>query len=66
MIHAEDDSDASYSIGGISLEFDVVTQPELACMVRNQYTGQIAILYDRVLRHRKIKKTRATPCGTST
>ena len=43
VIHAEDDSDASYSIGGTSLEFDVVTQPELARMVRNQYTGQIAI-----------------------
>ena len=59
VIHAEDDSDASYSIGGISLEFDVVTQPELARMVRNQYTGQIAILYDRVLRHRKIKKDKS-------
>ena len=59
VIHAEDDSDASYSIGGISLEFDMVTQPELARMVRNQYTGQIAILYDRVLRHRKIKKEKS-------
>ena len=59
VIHAEDDSDASYSIGGISLEFDVVTQPELARMVVNQYTGQIAILYDRVLRHRKIKKDKS-------
>ena len=59
VIHAEDDSDASYSIVGISLEFDVVTQPELARMVRNQYTGQIAILYDRVLRHRKINKDKS-------
>ena len=40
---------ASYSIGSISLEFDVVTQPELACMICNQYTGRLAILYDRVL-----------------
>ena len=45
--------------GGISLEFDVVTQPELASMVRNQYTGQIAILYDRILRHRKINKDKS-------
>ena len=53
------DSAATYSIGGISLEFDVVTQPELARMVRNQYTGRVAILYDRVLRHRKINKNKS-------
>ena len=48
-----------YSIGGISLEFDVVTQPELARIVRNQYTGRVAILYDCVLRHRKINKDKS-------
>ena len=59
VITAENDSDAKYSIEGISLEFDVVTQPDLARMVRNQYTGQVAILYDRVLRHRKINKDKS-------
>ncbi|MEW8687328.1 MAG: hypothetical protein AB2556_16070, partial [Candidatus Thiodiazotropha sp.] len=32
------------------------TQPELARMINNQYRGRVAILYDRVLRHRKIRK----------
>ena len=59
MIHATGDDDASYSIGSISLEFDVVTQPELARMIRNQYTGRLAILYDRVLRHRRISKDKS-------
>ena len=59
VILAEDDGDASYSIGSISLEFDVVTQPELARMIRNQYTGRLAIMYDRVLRHRKISKDKS-------
>ena len=48
------DADASYTIDNISLEFDMVTDPELARMIRNQYAGRLAILYDRVLRHRKI------------
>ena len=59
VILAEDDGEASYSIGSISLEFDVVTHPELACMIRNQYTGRLAILYDRVLRHRRISKDKS-------
>ena len=59
VILAEDDGEASYSIGSISLEFDVVTQPELARMIRNQYTGRLAILYDRVLRHRRISKDKS-------
>ena len=59
VILTASDSAATYSIGGISLEFDVVTQPELARMFRNQYTGRVAILYDRVLRHRKINKDKS-------
>ena len=59
VILTASDSAAKYSIGGISLEFDVVTQPDLARMVRNQYTGRVAILYDRVLRHRKINKDKS-------
>ena len=54
MIQAAGDANASYYIGGISLEYDMVTLPELARMIDNQYKGRLAILYDRVLRHRKM------------
>ena len=39
------------------------SQPELARMIANQYNGRLAILNDRILRHRKI--SRATPSGIS-
>lgn len=48
------DIDASYKIDNISLEFDMVTEPGLAREISNQYSGKLAILYDRVLRHRTI------------
>ena len=48
------DAAASYSIDNIALEFDMVTQPDLARQIRNQYAGRLAVLYERVLRHRKI------------
>ena len=54
VIQATGDVDASYHIGDISLEYDMVTLPELARMIDNQYKGRPAILYDRVLRHRKM------------
>ena len=54
VIQATGDANASYHIGGISLEYDMVTLPELARMIDNQYKGRLAILYDRVLRHRKM------------
>ena len=54
VIQATDDANALYHIGGISLEYDMVTLPELARMIDNQYKGRLAILYDRVLRHRKM------------
>ena len=54
MIEAVGDVDASNHIGGISLEYDMVTLPELARMIDYQYKGRLAILYDRVLRHRKM------------
>ena len=41
-------------IGGISLEYDMVTLPDLARMIDTQFKGRLAILYDRVLQHRKI------------
>ena len=54
MIQATGDVDAKYHIGGISLEYDIITLPELGRMIDNQYKGRLAILYDRVLRHRKM------------
>ena len=54
VIQAAGDANASYHIGGISLEYDMVTLPELARMIDDQYKGCLAILFDRVLRHRKM------------
>ena len=52
---ATGDAAASYTIDNIALEFDMVTQPDLARQIRNQYACRMAVLYERVLRHRKIK-----------
>ena len=54
VIVADGDASASYAISGIALEFDMVTHQELARLIRAQYSSRMAILYDRVLRHRKI------------
>ena len=54
VVKAAGDADASYHIGGISLEYDMVTLLELARMIDSQYKGRLAILYDRVLRHPKM------------
>jgi len=48
------DADANYTIANISLEFDVVTNPDLARQKRAQYINETAVLYTRVLRHRKL------------
>ena len=49
-----DDAAASYTVSNISLEYDIVTQPELARIIRNQYMNKLTVLYDRCLRHRKM------------
>ena len=59
VIQATGDADASYDIENISLEYDMVTQPDLARMIDNQYKGHLAILYDQVLRYRKISKDKS-------
>jgi len=43
-----------YRTDSISLEYEIVNQLELAFLFRNQCNGRLAILYDRVLRHRKM------------
>ena len=45
--------DAKYKITDISLEYEIATQPDLARSIRSKYQN-MALLYDRILRHRKI------------
>ena len=52
VIQATGDADAVYHIGGISLEYD---------MIDNQYKDRLAILYDRVLQHRKMTMDKSNP-----
>ena len=44
--------DAKYKITDISLEYEIATQPEIARLIRSEYQ-HMALLYDRILRHRK-------------
>ena len=54
------DADSSYVKSNICLEFDMVTDSELARQIRQQFSGRMAILYDRILRqHRKITKKKS-------
>ena len=48
------DSDASYTISDISLEFDTVTNASLAGQIGTKYLKS-SILYDRILRSRIIR-----------
>ena len=45
--------DAKYKITDISLENEIVIQPDLARSIRSEYQ-HMALLYDKILRHRKI------------
>ena len=45
--------DATYKITDISLEYEIVTQLDLVRSIRSEYQ-HMALLYDRILRHRKI------------
>ena len=45
--------DAKYKITDISLEYEIITQPNLARSITSEYQ-HMALLYDRILRHRKI------------
>ena len=46
-------TDAMYKITDISLEYDIVTQPELARSIRSEY-DKMVLLYDRVIQHSQI------------
>ena len=45
--------DAKYKITDISLEYEITTQPDLARSITSEYQ-HMALLYDRIFRHRKI------------
>ena len=45
--------DAKYKITDISLEYEIVAQPDLARSIRSEYQS-MALLYDRILRHRQL------------
>ena len=45
--------DAMYKITDISLEYEIVTQPNLVRSIRSEYQS-MALLYDRILRHRQL------------
>ena len=62
--------DAKYKITDISLEYEIVTQPDFKRSIRSEYQ-HMALLCDRILRHRKIIVNKAdtvwnwafnTPC----
>ncbi|MCG7888993.1 MAG: hypothetical protein N0C80_01725, partial [Candidatus Thiodiazotropha endolucinida] len=53
------DATSTYTIKNICLEFDTVSDTELARQIRQQVDGKMVILYDRILRHRKIPKNKS-------
>ena len=62
--------DIKYKITDISLEYETVTQPDLVRSIRSEYQ-HMALLYDRILRHRQISVNKSdtmwnwsfnTPC----
>ena len=62
--------DAKYKTTDISLEYETVTQPDLARSIKDEYQS-MALLYDRILRHRQISVNKSdtmwnwsfnTPC----
>ena len=63
-------TDAKYTISDISLEYEIATHPVLANSIKLEYQN-MALLYDRVLRHRQIQVNKSdtiwnwsfnTPC----
>ena len=48
------DANASYTITDIHLEFEVLTSPELATLLKRKYEGKHTVLYDRVIQHSKL------------
>jgi hypothetical protein len=45
------DPTAKYKISEISLEYEIVTSPQLSRIIRDQFQSKVTIFYDRILRH---------------
>ena len=58
-IQATASAGGSYTVENISLEFDKVTNADLARLIRSQYANRLAILYERILRHRKLRRDKS-------
>ena len=46
-----EDTTATYMISEISLEYEIVTSPQLSRMIKDQFQSKVSIFYDRILRH---------------
>ena len=46
--------DAKYKITDVSLEYEIVTQPDLARCTKLKYENMV-LLYERIIRNRKIQ-----------
>lgn len=53
------DKDSKYVISNICLEIDTVSNETLARQINDNYSDHTTILYDRILRHRKIIKDKS-------
>ena len=62
--------DVKYKITDISLEYEIVTQPDLTRSIKDEYQSMV-LFYDRILRHRQISVNKSdtmwnwsfnTPC----
>ena len=53
------DAAANYTVENISLEFDKVTNAELERLIGAQYASRLAILFERILRHRKLRRDKS-------
>ena len=51
------DTNAVYTITDISLEYEIVTHPELCRQIRNQHE-RLAIYFDRIVRYRQFNKSK--------
>ena len=52
-MHQNNQSDATYKISDMSLEYEIVTQLDLASRIATEYQN-MALQYDRILRHKQI------------
>ena len=55
--------DAKYKITDISLEYEIITQPDFTRSIRSEYQS-MALLYDRILRHRQLAVNKPDTSGT--